>query len=100
MDLSFLELFKQLETVTWRHLYCVFTYIYSFLIEKDLRQCRNVSLKFMCALLVYLCLSSRDLSIFSVIPIFVLFCYFCDIHITFGIPKKLVIQMKPSVMGE
>ena len=41
---------KLLETVTWRHLYNVFTYIYSLLIEKDLRKSRNVSVKFLFAL--------------------------------------------------
>ena len=43
--------------------YCVFTYIYSLLIEKDLFECENISVKFPC---VYLCFSSRDFFIFSV----------------------------------
>ena len=45
------------------HLYCVFTYIYSLLIEKDICDCQNVSVKLPC---VYVCLSSGDLFIFSV----------------------------------
>jgi len=63
--------------VTMRYIYCVFTYIYSILIEKDLSKCRKVWIKFPCAPLVYLCLSSGDLFIFSIrfcllIPTFVL----------------------------
>ena len=50
------------ETVMCRHLFCVFTYIYSVVIDKDICGCRNVSVKFPC---VYLCLSSGDLFIFS-----------------------------------
>ena len=46
---------------TWCHLYCVFTYIYSLLILKDISDCQNVSVKLLC---VYVCLSSRDLFIF------------------------------------
>ena len=45
------------------HLYYVFTYIYSLLIEKDICDRQNVSIKLPC---VYVCLSSRDLFIFSV----------------------------------
>ena len=41
----------------WRRLYRVFTYIYSLLIEKNIRDCRNVSVKLPC---VYMCLSSGD----------------------------------------
>ena len=41
--------------------YCVFTYIYSLLIEKDTYDCQNISVKFLC---VYMCLSSGDLFIF------------------------------------
>ena len=57
------------------HLYCVFTYIYSLLIEKDLHECRNISVKFPCALLVYLCLLSGDFLIFfsKSIPFLLLF---------------------------
>ena len=36
------------KTPTWRHLYHVFTYIYSLLIEKDIYECRNISNKFPC----------------------------------------------------
>ena len=44
-------------------LYCVFTYIYSHLMEKDICDCRNISVNFLC---VYVCHSSRDLFIFLV----------------------------------
>ena len=44
-----------------RYIYRVFTYIYPFLIEKDISDCRNVSIK-----CVYMSLSFGDLSIFSV----------------------------------
>ena len=43
------------------HLYWVFTYIYSPLIEKGISYSRNVSVKLLC---VYVCLSSGDLFIF------------------------------------
>ena len=49
--------------VTWPNIYCVFTYIYSHLIDRDLCESQNVSVKFICALLVHLCLSSGDLFI-------------------------------------
>ena len=55
-----------LESVTWHLLYYEFTHIYSLLTEKDLCTESNVSIKFPCALLIYLCLSSRNLLIFSV----------------------------------
>ena len=35
------------KTLTWRHLYCVFTYIYSVLIKKEICDCRNISIKFL-----------------------------------------------------
>jgi hypothetical protein len=47
--------------LTWRHLYCVFTFIYSLLIEKDLSESRKVTVKFP---YVYLCLSSGELFVF------------------------------------
>jgi hypothetical protein len=49
------------KTLTWRHLYCVFTYIYSLMIEKDICDRWNISNKFLC---VCECLSSEDLFIF------------------------------------
>ena len=54
--------------ISWsncRHLYCVFTFTYSLLLERDLCECRNPSVKFPHTLLVYLCLSSGDLFIFG-----------------------------------
>ena len=47
----------------WCHLYRVFTYIYSLLIEKDICDCWNISIMLAC---VYVCLSSGDLFIFLV----------------------------------
>ena len=47
------------------HLYCMFTYIYCLLIEKDFCEWQNMLLKFPCALLVYLCHLSGDLHFFS-----------------------------------
>jgi hypothetical protein len=75
----FLPWWLLLETVTWCHHYSVFTYIYSLVIEKDLCEYRNISVKFLCALLVYLCLSSRDLFIFSVrvSPFYSYLCVIC-----------------------
>ena len=52
--------------VTSYSLYVHIAYIYSPLIEEDLREDRNVLVKFLCDLLVYLCLSSGDLFIFSI----------------------------------
>jgi hypothetical protein len=49
--------------LAWRHLYHIFTYIYSIVIEKDICNCQNVSVKFPC---VYVCLLSGDLFVFSV----------------------------------
>ena len=40
-------------------LYCMFISIYSLLIDNDLCKSQNASIKFLCACLVYLCLSSR-----------------------------------------
>ena len=37
---------RNLTDAMWCHLYCVFTYIYSLLIEKDICNCQNVSLHF------------------------------------------------------
>jgi hypothetical protein len=42
----------------------MFTYIYSLLIDKDLCESQNISIKFLCALSVYSCLSSEDLFMF------------------------------------
>ena len=47
----------------WHYIYCVFRYIYSLLIDKDVCDRRNVLLKFPC---VYMCLSSGDIFTFSV----------------------------------
>ena len=53
------------------HLYCVFTYIYSLLIEKYLCECRNVSVKFAFCLLVYFIW--RPLHFFGNFPFLFLF---------------------------
>ena len=57
---------------------CEHTYIYSLLVEKDLCEFWNISVKFLCALLVYLCLSLGDLSILLVRFPF-LYSHFCAI---------------------
>ena len=62
--------------VTWHHLYCVFTYSYSLLIEENICDCRNVSVRLPC---VYLCISSGDLLIFSA-RVSSFYSYFCVIH--------------------
>ena len=62
-------------TVPWCCLSHVFTYIYSLLIEKDIYDCQNVSVKLP---YVYVCLSSRDLFIFLV-RVSAFFSYFCVI---------------------
>ena len=48
------------ETVTWYYLYCMFKYFYCLLIEKEIWDCQNVSVKLPC---VYVCLSPEDLFI-------------------------------------
>jgi hypothetical protein len=47
----------------WYCLYCVFTYIYSLLIERDICDCQNISVKCPC---VYVYVSSGDLFIYLV----------------------------------
>ena len=49
------------ETVMWHCLYHVFTYIYSLLIEKDICDCQNISVKLLC---ICECLSSEITSYF------------------------------------
>ena len=69
--------------VTWLYLYCVFTNIYSLLIDKDLCESKKISIKFPSALLVYMCLSSGNPLFFPLfIPIFVLkkFLYKISLH--------------------
>ena len=58
----------------WRQFYCVITYIYSLLIEKDICDRQNVSVTLP---RVYVCLSFRDLFIFSARV-----SSFCVIHIS------------------
>ena len=61
--------------LAWRHLYCVFTYIY-LVIEKHFSESWNVSVKIPCVHLVYLRLSSRPSSFSSVRCYYLLFlCY-------------------------
>ena len=54
------------------HLYRIFTYIYSLLIEKDICNRRNISVKLLC---VYVCLSSGDHFIFWISFLFLSCCY-------------------------
>ena len=51
-------------TVTWCNLYCVFIYIYSLLVEKDLHERSNVSVKCPCSPLVSLWLHLETSSFF------------------------------------
>ena len=50
------------KTLTWHRIYHVFTYSCFFLIEKDICNRQNISIKLPC---VYLCFSSRSLYFFS-----------------------------------
>jgi len=52
-----------MEIITWHRLYRVFTYIYPLLIEKDICDHQNISVKLP---RVCVCLLSGDLFIFSV----------------------------------
>ena len=76
------------KTLLCCHLYLVFTYIYSILIEKETCDRWNISNKF---LSVFVCLSSGDLFIFQYefslsFPIF----FFCVIHTSvFSFPSGL-----------
>ena len=76
MNGNYLRLIPELclDTVMWRHLFCVFAYIYSLLIEKDICDCRNISVKFLC---VYVCLLSGDLFIFFSKSFLFLFLFLC-----------------------
>ena len=64
----------------------VCTYIYSLLIEKDPCECWNISVKFVCALFIYLYLSSRELFIFSV-SFSSFYSYFCVICTSVRFPS-------------
>ena len=81
------------ETLTWRRLYCVFTYIYSLPIEKDICDFRNVSVKLPC---VYLCLSSFLWQEFRLpIPIFVL-----SVPLYFSFPHVWIMEILKTGMEE
>ena len=62
------------ETVTGRHMYYVFTYIYSLLIEKDLCECQSMSVKFLCAFSFYSFQSDTSLFFGKRFPFLFLFC--------------------------
>ena len=69
----------------WRYLYCVFIYIYFLMIEKYLCECRNVWIKYLCSLLVYMCFHlhfSSELCLIT--PVFELFVRFSSICCTFS----------------
>ena len=92
------------------YLYWMLTYIYSLLIAKDHHENQHVWIKFLCLLLVYLFLSSRDLLIFFwefflFIPVFVLpvhwyfpfsWCLFnsLDIFINMSIKRETFLHVK------
>ena len=88
VDLSYFKLFKNpfppllpsscsfpwwllLGTVAWHHLYCVFTYIYSILIEKDPYECQIVSVKFPCMCIGICSIDLEASSIFGKFPLFI-----------------------------
>ena len=52
-------------------IFTVFTYIYRLVIDKDLRECQNVSVNFPCAL------SPTDLLIFFYVRFIFFYSYFC-----------------------
>jgi len=69
---SLTDIFRQ------SRLYCVFTYTYSLLNERDICDCWNILVKLPC---VYVCLSSGDLFILSV-RVSSFFSYFWLIRIS------------------
>ena len=77
----------------WHLLYCVFTYIYSLLIEKDICDRQNISIKLPC---VCVCLSSGDLFIFSIRDFSFLFQFF----FTFWTLLSLSVSLWTSRCGE
>ena len=66
-------------------LYCVFTYIYSLMIEKDICDCWNASFKLPC---VCVCLSSGVLFIFSVRVSCFFFYFLCHPQYCFSAGKS------------
>ena len=77
---------------TWHCLYRLFTYFYSLLIEKDICDRPNVSVKTLC---IYVCFSSGDLVIF-LIKVSPLFSY-CSASITVSLLLQLI---KAKVLAE
>ena len=71
--------------VRWRRLYHVFTYISSLMIDKDICDRRNVSIKLPC---VCVCFSSGDLFIF-IGKSFLFFPYFCYTYFGTFLSKKM-----------
>jgi SRP40, C-terminal domain. len=68
----------------------VFTYIYSLLIEKDICDCQNVSIKLLC---VCVCLSPRDLFMFSVrVSHLLCYPYFSTFLSKWSLNYKIVLQ--------
>ena len=55
-------------SVTWCHNYCVCTNVYSLLIDKDLCDSQNITIKFLCALLSICALHPETSSFFSKFP--------------------------------
>ena len=66
--------------IKW-HQFLMCSHIYNLLIERDICDCRNVSIKFPC---IYLWLSSRDLLVFSVRVSFFYSC-FCIIFLHYSL---------------
>ena len=63
-------------TIMWHHLYCVFTYIYSLLIEEEICDCRNISSASVCLFVSFIWIS---LQFFSKSFLFLLL-FLCFLH--------------------
>ena len=70
----------------WCCLYCVFTYIYSLLLGKDICDHWNVSIKLLC---VCVCLLSRNLLIFLVRVSYFFFYFLCYLYFVLSFPLAL-----------
>jgi hypothetical protein len=60
----------------WQNLYCVFTYIYSLLIEKTFCECQKYQLSFH----VFICVFYLEISSFSWLEFPFFYSYFYNMH--------------------
>ena len=78
-------------------IFTVFTYIYFLLIVKDLCESQNISVKFPCAIVVYLCLSSGDLILsVTVFPFYSYFCVLISLSLS-TYPHSLMSYNRPGL---